>query len=318
MINTESLGDFRYGNDCFLNMPKHFIFGCGFLGRRLAERLIGDGDEVWTSTRSHTKSQELETERIHAIVADPHQWSTQELQDSLPAFDAITICIGNDRRDGQEHSDVYQAATNAALNLARRFPNQRCQIQFVSTTGVYKRTNEIATRTDADPASDSSLVPTIAENAPLGAERPGARASIACEKILAEQSRTSYGIFRLAGIYSRERIPNLAALRSGQPMKGSGDSLLNLIHVDDAAAILAFGSTQPPPWSIINVSDGNPVRRREFYEFLAQRYECPSPQFTEEGGRSSPDKYINTQRLTSWFPGPWKSPNYRVGLVGET
>lgn len=317
-INVDSLGDFRDAFDCIFNMSKHFIFGCGFLGRRLAERLVGVGDEVWTSTRSRTKSQELEKEEIHAIVAEPQQWTTRKIQDSLPAFDSITICIGNDRRDGQEHSDVYQAATNAALNFARRFPNQPCRIQFVSTTGVYKRTIAIPAREDSDPAPDASLVPTIGEDAPLGAERPGARASIACEKILAEQSPISYSIFRLAGIYSLERIPNLAALRSGQPMVGSGDGLLNLIHVHDAAAILAFGSSQPPPWSITNVSDGNPVRRREFYEFLAECYECPPPQFTEEGGRSSSDKYIDTQRLTRWFPGPWRFPNYRVGLAGET
>ncbi len=318
--NAESLGDFRYAFDDVANMSnmsKHFIFGCGFLGRRLAERLIDDGAEVWTSTRSQTKAQELESDVIHAIVADPAQWSTLEILTSLPAFDAITICIGNDRRDGQEHSDVYQAATNAAISLAKRFPNQRCHIQFVSTTGVYKRTNDIPAREDAAATADSMPVPTIAEDSPLGAERPGALASIACEKILAEQSAIPYSIFRLAGIYSLDRIPNLAALRAGQPMTGSGDGLLNLIHVTDAAAILAFGSRQPPPWNVVNVSDGNPVRRCEFYEFLAQRYKCPAPKFTEEGGRSSPDKYIDTGRLTRWFPGPWSFPDYRVGLAAD-
>jgi nucleoside-diphosphate-sugar epimerase len=295
-------------------MSKHFIFGCGFLGRPLAQRLLDDGAQVWTSTRSPNKAQELENDGIRTVVADPKSWAALATHDPLPAFDAITICIGNDRRSGQDHMDVYQAATHAALNLARRFPDERCQIQFVSTTGVYQRTSEAVGLPDLDRRMGSASIPTIAETAPLGPERPGAVASIACEEILAEQNAIPYCSFRLAGIYSLERIPNLAALRGGQPMTGSGESLLNLIHVHDATAILAFGSLQPPPWSIVNVSDGNPVRRREFYEFLATRYDCPAPKFTEDGGRSSPDKWIDNRRLTDWFPGPWKYPNYRVGL----
>lgn len=295
-------------------MFKHFIFGCGFLGRRLAHRLLNDGQSVWTITRSPLKAQELQAEGIHAIVATPEQWANVAADTSLPSFKSITICVGNDRRDGAEHTTVYQAATRAALILAQRFPGETCPIQFVSTTGVYARAPEDKPRPTSQSLPPTSAIPTTDEHAPLGAERPGARASIECENILAGQAKVPYCIFRLAGIYSLARIPNLSALQAGQPMVGSGDGLLNLIHVEDAAAILAFGTQQMPPWTIINVSDGNPIRRREFYEFLAERYQCPAPNFTEVGGRSSPDKSIDNSRLIRWYPGPWLFPNYRVGL----
>jgi nucleoside-diphosphate-sugar epimerase len=299
-------------------MSNHFIFGCGFLGRRLAKRLIAEGVTVWTSTRSELKSQQLRAEGIQTLIADVPQWETWEANRSVPPLTAITVCVGNDRQLGEEHSTVYLAATRAALGLAGRFPQAPCRIQFVSTTGVYARSSESATNSSGHSESRAASGNLIEESAPLGAERPGAQASLACEQLLAQQSAVPSCSFRLAGIYSLDRIPNLTQLKNGQPITGSGDGWLNLIHVEDAATILAQAARLPPPWSVINISDGHPVRRREFYDFLAQRYRCPAPQFTESGGRSSGHKIIDNQRLIAWYSGVWQFPSYREGLAEAT
>lgn len=298
-------------------MSNHFIFGCGFLGYRLAKRLLADGRRVLTTTRSEAKASQLQNEGIEAIVAEPTEWSTRALQYAGPPLQSITICIGNDRQLGQDHSTVYLAATRAALSLAARQLHHPCQIQFVSTTGVYARPTENHGNESASEAFRPANA-AVDESAPLGPERPGAIASVACEELLSSQHDIPFCSFRLAGIYSLDRIPNLQQLRNGTPMVGSADGWLNLIHVDDAAAILSYAVANQPPWPVLNVSDGHPVRRREFYGHLSKVFGCPEPTFTETGGRSSVQKYIDNQRLTKWFPGPWYYPSYREGLAGAT
>ncbi|MBL8890224.1 MAG: NAD-dependent epimerase/dehydratase family protein [Planctomycetaceae bacterium] len=298
-------------------MSNHFIFGCGFLGYRLAKRLMAEGGRVSTITRSEAKAQRLHSEGIEATVVDPADWSAWASQLAGTTLASITICIGNDRQQGQDHTTIYLSATRAAMSLSRRQPSDSCPIQFVSTTGVYARASE---RDNCHSAAEVFRLPseTFDESAPLGPERPGAIASVACEELLKTECAVPYCSFRLAGIYSLERIPNLQQLKSGSPMVGSADGWLNLIHVEDAASILSYAVTRPPSWSVLNVCDGHPVRRRDFYGFLSESLRCPPPVFTEVGGRSSNQKYIDNRRLRTWYLAPWQFPSYREGLAGAT
>jgi len=298
-------------------MDHHFIFGCGFLGRVLARQWVAAGQSVWTTSRDPEKVAQLQAEGIHALPADHTQWAAFAQQTSWPVFRSITVCIGNDRRQGSDHQVIYQAATHAALLLAQRghdgslvakadalpSPNTTSRVLFVSTTGVYQ--------TDA---TEAEAIPRVDEHWPVAAHRDGAAASLACEALLAGQTTVPYTLFRLAGIYSLQRIPNLSRLQNGQPIAGSGQGLLNLIHVEDAATILRQAAAEPPEWPVLNVADGHPIRRQAFYDHLAARYGCPPPQFTEEGGRTAGQKQIDTTRLQAWFRGPWQFPDYRLGL----
>lgn len=298
-------------------MDHHFIFGCGFLGHVLARQWVADGQQVWTTSRDPEKVARLQSEGVQAVQADHGDWAEFAQRETWPAFRSITVCIGNDRRQGSDHQAIYQAATQAAVLLAQRAPqgsvdapapphantHASSRVLFVSTTGVYQ--------TDGG-ATD--VIPRVDENWPVAAQRDGAAASLACEALLAQQASVPYTIFRLAGIYSVERIPNLSRLQNGQPIAGSGQGLLNLIHVVDAATILRQAAVDPPAWPVLNVADGQPIRRQAFYDHLAQRYGCPAPQFTDEGGRTAGQKQIDTTRLQDWFRGPWQFPNYRLGL----
>lgn len=298
-------------------MDHHFIFGCGFLGQVLARQWVAAGQSVWTTSRDPDKVARLQSEGIHAVQADHGAWADFAQQQTWPIFRSITVCIGNDRRQGSDHQVIYQAATQAAVLLAERGQsaaadasatpratiNVTPRVLFVSTTGVYQ--------TDA---TEVGAIPRVDENWPVAAHRDGAAASLACEALLAGQTTVPYTLFRLAGIYSLQRIPNLSRLQSGQPIAGSGQGLLNLIHVVDAATILRQAAIDPPAWPVLNVADGHPIRRQAFYDHLAQRYQCPAPQFTEEGGRTAGQKQIDTSRLQAWFHGPWQFPDYRLGL----
>jgi len=274
-----------------------------------------DNQQVWTVTRSREKAVELREAGMEAIQSDGRQWGELSRQSDLPNFDSVTVSIGNDGRRGEDHDSVYLAATHAALALAGRSGADRpCPVMLVSTTGVYAPPEAVE---KADATVSTSPVDWVAEDAPLGPRRPGAAASYRCEQRLLQQSDVPVFIFRLAGIYALDRIPNLNRLRADQPIQGSGDGWLNLIHVQDAAAILAWAVSTPPPWSIVNVADGVPVRRRAFYEFLSQTYGTPPPRFEGADGGRGGGKRIDVARLQQWYGGPWLFPDYRSGLVGD-
>ena len=57
---------------------------------------------------------------------------------------------------------------------------------------------------------------------------------------------------------------------------------LNLIHVEDGVAAVLAAEERGKPGATYNVSDGHPVRRREFYEQLAKHLGAPPPRFVAQ------------------------------------
>ena len=69
----------------------------------------------------------------------------------------------------------------------------------------------------------------------------------------------------------------LADLRAGRPLAADPASWLNLVHVADAAAVVEAVADAPSPAGLYVVSDGTPVRRRDWYARLAALVGGPSP-----------------------------------------
>jgi len=87
----------------------------------------------------------------------------------------------------------------------------------------------------------------------------------------------SYHVVRLAGLYGPGRVIGLAGVRDGNPIVGDPDALLNLIHVDDAAALLLAVTTAPAPGRIELGCDGHPIPRRAYYTHLATELGVAAP-----------------------------------------
>lgn len=286
-------------------MQSDLILGCGFLGLRLAKRLLQqDGNNfnsrVYTLTRSSEKAQRLRELGLQVHVADLanadiHKLAIELRHEGFPNFRSITICIGNDS-DQLSHETVYQNATELAIELCRlqdlADDTGRTQINFVSTTGVYSDD------------SSSSTDNWVDEDWPCQPKRPGSIASYQCEQTLCNLPAAIAGtcVFRLAGIYDVDRIPNLANLRAGKPLTGQGDGWLNLIHAEDAAEILARAISDPPQARVLNVSDGNPIPRRDFYQQIANHLQLPAPTFDQSANGRGGKKRIDNGRLLRWMP----------------
>ena len=86
-------------------------------------------------------------------------------------------------------------------------------------------------------------------------------------------------MLRFAGIYGPDRLLRSQALLAGEPIAGDADKWLNLIHVEDGAAAAVAADERAAAGATYNISDGQPVRRRDFYAWVARQLGAPPPVF---------------------------------------
>ena len=276
------------------------IFGCGYLGMRVAHRWLDAGHDVYATTRSATRAKEFRALGIHPLVRDLN--STVVLPE-LPSLDTVLFAVGFDRTSGKTIHDVYvEGLRNALASLPHSFQ----RFIYTSSTGVYGQ-------------SDGQWVD---EDSPCEPTRDGGCACLAAERLLEAHPRGPRAIIlRLAGLYGPRRIPKWDAVKAGIPLSVEPHGYLNLIHVDDAARIvLAAEANAKPPCRYL-VADGEPVARGDFYRELARRLAAPSPQFVNPPpGSSAAERAISSKRVRNArmrhdLDVTLMYPSYREGLA---
>jgi nucleoside-diphosphate-sugar epimerase len=237
------------------------IIGCGYLGRRIADRWIERGDRVAALTRSFVRASEWKDHGLDAVVGDV---LAPETLKALPAADVLLYAVGFDRAAGVDKRSVYvNGLRNVLAATAARIP----RVVYISSSSVYGQ----------------SQGEWIDEASPAEPQSEGGRICLEAEHVLTEaaaQSDTTACILRLTGIYGPDRIlARAAALRQGTPLAGRADAWLNLIHVDDAASAAMAAADHPNPDPLYLVTDDRPVTRQEYFSRLAERIGAPLPSF---------------------------------------
>lgn len=282
-------------NERGTSVKRRLVIGCGYLGRRVAELWRQAGDEVWALSREGSRKAELSEAGIGLLlgdVTDPRQ---------LPAFpevDTLLFCISY--RYGQ-HASPRAVYVDGLRNVLAGLAGVPGVVAFASSTGVYGETGGAE----------------VDESAPTRPTRESPQALLDAETLLeAEPWAPRRLVFRLAGLYGPGRITLAAKLRRGEPLPTDPDALLNLVHVDDAARLIAEAVDRLAPPGVYNVSDGQPVTRREFYAVLADLLGCPPPQFapSQSSGRRGGDKRVVSGRILRELGGNLLHPNYAAGL----
>ena len=286
-------------------MASTLIIGCGYLGRRVAQLLRAENQQIAVVTRTAESAAALSDEGYQALVADVTRPETLSI---LPSADALVYAVGYRPNDGPPIHDVYAMGLRnvlAQVDIARAV--------YISTTGVY------------GPAG-GNWVDETTEPAP---QRAGGQASLAAERELGSQPvQAGSVVLRLAGIYGPQRVPHLARIQQGEPLPVPPESHLNLIHVDDAAAATVAASRLPlhhgedqESSRIYCVSDGHPVMRREFYGHLAELLQAPPPEFGHVASsspvaqRAAGDKRVANARMKLELLPQLTYANYRQGLA---
>jgi nucleoside-diphosphate-sugar epimerase len=277
------------------------IFGCGYLGLPVARLWRQTGDEVLAVTRSAEKGASLAREGIDPIVAD---WTREAALDlgRLPPIDTVLFAVGYERGSAAPIEEVYAGGLARALAA---LPAEVKQFIYISTTGVY-----------GDAAGE-----WVDEETPCLPTRAGGKASLAAEELLQRSPFAERSIvLRLAGLYGPGRIPRADALLAGEPIDAPQGGFLNLIHVEDAAAIVLLAEEKAPLPRTYVVSDGQPVVRAEYYAELARLLDAPPPRFvpadpgSAAAQRAAGDKRVSNRRLLTELSPSLKYPSYREGL----
>ena len=281
------------------------IVGCGYLGGRVARRWREVGHDVAVVTRSSRQAAEFGRQGYRATVADV---TRPETLTDLPVAETVLYSVGYDRDAGPSIGEVYAGGVR---NVLAALPEGVGRFIYVSSTGVYGSADGgwIDEQTTPDP------------------QRDGGRASLAAEQELAAHRLGERGIvLRLGGLYGPGRVPYLDRMRAGEPIPAPQEGHLNLIHVlDAAAAVLAADDVDlarlPELPRVVNVTDGEPVRRADYYGEVARQIGAPPPRFappepgSPRAARAAADRRIRNDRMLAELGVRLAYANYRAGLA---
>jgi nucleoside-diphosphate-sugar epimerase len=267
------------------------ILGCGYLGLRVARSWLQSGRSVAALTRR--RGEELAEVGIHPIpgdVLDP------ESLKALPSARTILYAVGMDRSAGRSMREVYVDGLRNVID-ALTVHSPEAKWVSVSSTGVYGQTDgsEVDEGSPTEPIEESGRVVLEAEQL-LHAMRPGAV------------------ILRFAGIYGPNRLLRKEPILRGEPFIGDAEKWLNLIHVDDGVRAVNLAETRAPRGNTYLVSDGTPVKRRDYYSHLAEVLKAPPARFEPAPAKPEPNRRISNRRMVEELGFVPRFPSFREGL----
>ena len=276
------------------------IFGCGYLGLRVARRWLGEGAEVYAVTRSTQRAELLAAEGLLPIIADINDPKSMP---ELPAAETVLVAVGYDRQATQSIHEVYVEGLRTILDA---LPENVGRLIYISSTGVYGQ-------------SDGQWVD---EQSPCEPIREGGRAVLEAETLIRSLPLGQRSvILRLAGLYGPGRIPRRDDILAGRPIAVPSDGYLNLIHVDDAADVVLLAEQRAEVPNLYVVSDGRPVLRSEYFAALARLLNAPPPTFSAASDdspaaqRAASSKRMRNARLVEDLGATLQYPSCVEGLA---
>jgi nucleoside-diphosphate-sugar epimerase len=122
-------------------------------------------------------------------------------------------------------------------------------------------------------------------------------------------------VCRLTGIYGPGRQRVIDRYRRGTTtLKGGGDRYRNMVRREDVGEGIALIIDGDPDHRVYNVTDNQPVRERDFYDWLSDQLDGPEPTITDEPLRRS-SKRVSNDRLTDEFGEFLRYPTFREGYA---
>lgn len=265
---------------------RRLIVGCGYLGERVARRWVAAGCGVLATTRHAARAAHLEPLGIESAIIDVTggraAWAELFARHGTP--DTVFWAVGFDRTAGATPRDVHVAGLRTLLDAlaAASAREHRPRVILSSSTGVW-----------GDKAGG-----VVDEATPPNPSRESGRVLVEAEALLAAHPAGPGTALRFAGLYGPGRLPRIADLAAGLPIAADPESWLNLIHVDDAAAVVCAVADAQSARGLYVVSDGHPIRRRTWYCTLAAVAGGPSPRWDPAAPRArGADKRVDSSLL---------------------
>lgn len=249
----------RNNTECSIVPPRPLvILGSGYTARFLWPLVAGRPSKVFATSRSPERHLDyVHTEqRIRFDLSQPDTWT------NIP-----------------HKADLIWCFPASPLDLVRKFIESRRgsngRLVVLGSTSAYDLEGE-----------RRYPPPWIDETAPVDLTKP----RVLGEEFLRKDCNAV--ILRVAGIYGQGRNP-LDWIRTGRV--GPSRKYVNLIHVEDLAAICLAALERGTPGEAYNVSDGQPRTWDTLCETAAQRWNIQPVQTTET---QDPGKRLSTAKLT--------------------
>ena len=287
------------------------ILGCGFTGKAIGRRLSDAGHQVFGTTRSAEKFDQLTACGVQPIAFDG-----QSMQDDLLAalgevtHLVVSIAPPREESDGPGPVDPTLAAM-AALGeqaLKASMPNLQW-VCYLSTVGVYGNHNGRWIDENAAPAPSSAR-----SRQRVRAEEEWAAATAKAGLPLA--------IMRLSGIYG----PGRNGLRSAHEGRSrrlvKKDQVFNRIHVEDIATAVHLAMTANVGGTF-NITDDEPAPPQDVVTFAHHLLGTPPPpEMDFETADLSPmarsfygeNKRVSNARSKQVLGMRYDWPNYKASL----
>ncbi len=287
------------------------IVGCGYVGQRLAARLIELGTVVYGTTRSQKHGAMLAKIGVHPLLADVTQPLTLASLQPILACESLDVyyLVPPGRPNPASSPEQVIGEGLPCLLKALRTANVRRGV-LTSSSAVYGQRDgqRVDAETIAEPADERGRLLLHGEQTWL-------------------EARDSHHVVRLAGLYGPGRVVGLKAVQDGAPLVGDPQAMLNLLHVDDAVDLLLAVMRASQPGRIELGCDGHPVPRLAYYNALADRLGVPRPAVLDDASatmqfgmataarlRRTTSKSLDptiTRQRTGWVP---RFANFHLGL----
>lgn len=217
------------------------VIGCGWLGFPLATRLVEMGHTVFGSTTTETKRESLEAVGIQSVI---YSEDAPTLEEAAISSDWVVICFPPSK------------STNYSQQIAQLLAqlNEKSNIIFTSSTGVYQETEGLVTE-------DSALM----DNHPV---------KRAEEEVLRYSSRAT--ILRLAGLIGSTRHPIYSLSKKTVLFANSG---VNLVHLEDVLQALFLVISYEVTGEVFNVCNPAHPSKVDYYSHEAEKRGLELPLF---------------------------------------
>lgn len=263
----------------------YLIIGCGYLGKYLLPLL--NSPAVFVTSRNQAKLERFEQQGIRSLYLDINDFSDEFFQQIEAREELVVFFL-------LPPSQIQINRLENFLDKIKILSIQRAVM--VSSTVVYG--NEAR---------------TVNADSPVILDSQRAKKQYSIESLWLETSEQFYSV-RLAGIYGKDRVIGTRNLQQQQPISSDPDAWLNLIHVEDAAALLSKIATSKTAKRIELGCDNHPVKRKEYYSWLAQQIDAAVPIFENINGARGANRQCSssmTQERTGWLP---FYKNYQAGI----
>ena len=250
-------------------MSKVFIFGCGYLGVRLADALINLGYEVGALTKNQDYAEVLKAKGIKQVIVDRLESDTWH---SLVGgeYSKIINCVSS---AGNGLSGYESSYYEGQASIIRWAESQSIEsFIYTSSTSVYPENSGAW-------VSEDSLIEEAIQSDTARILR---RSENLIEKNQSQLGR--YFILRLSGIYGPDRHYLLNQIQSSKVIAGAGDYFMNMIHVDDIVSVILrmMNAKESMASGVYNLSDDTPTQKEMVVEWLANQLSLTVPTFDKD------------------------------------